>query len=376
MKTIRLLVLGVVLLGCMPLALAQLDLPSAAKEVLEQFEKEAAETEKKVEADIKKRGEKTAAELKLVQDQFCKEAKLDEAVAVRDLIRAIRAGTNGALGSDLPSAAREIYQQHEEEVAAIRNKAEAEFKKGKDKVAAELKLVQDQFCKEAKLDEAIAVRDLIRAIRDGVTNALPDPGYVNNPAADIGKVFYYQVTGANAGEAIYGSDVYTTGSHLGMAAVHCGLLKAGHKGVVKVTILPGQANYAATTRHGITSYAYGQWGVSFKVERLYGWVRKLPGNALPDPGTLTGHRADVGMIFLFDVTGSNRGSVWGTEVYTDDSALATAAVHAGVLAVGQKGVVKVTILPGQESYTSSTSNGVTSGSWGSWVGSFRVEAAK
>ena len=49
------------------------------------------------------------------------------------------------------------------------------------------------------------------------------------------------------------------------------------KGVVKVTILPGQAKYEATTRHGITSYAYSQWGVSFKVERAYGIVR-LPVN--------------------------------------------------------------------------------------------------
>jgi hypothetical protein len=376
MKTIRLVVLGVVLLYGWAKAPAQVDLPPAAKEVLGQFEKDAAEIEKKVEAEIKKRGEKTAGELKLVQDQFCKEAKLDEAVAVRDLIRAVRAGTIVTLGGDLPPAAREIYQQHEEEVAAIRTKAEAEFKKGQDKVATELKLVQDQFCKEAKLDEAVAVRDLIRAVRDGATNALPDPGYVNNQAADIGKVFYYQVTGVKTGEAIYGTDVYTTGSHLGMAAVHCGLLKPRQKGVVKVTILPGQASYAATTRHGVTSTGYGSWGVSFKVERLYGWMGKLPVTALPDPGTLTGHRGDVGKSFLFEVTGANAGPVWGTEVYTDDSSLATAAVHAGVLAVGQKGVVKVTILPGQADYTSSTSNGVTSGSWGSWVGSYRVEAVK
>jgi hypothetical protein len=105
-------------------------------------------------------------------------------------------------------------------------------------------------------------------------------------------------------------------------------------------------------------------------------MSKLSVTALPDPGTLTGHRGDVGKSFLFEVTGANTGPVWGTEVYTDDSALATAAVHAGVLAVGQKGVVKVTILPGLESYTSSASNGVVSGSWASWVGSYRVEAVK
>src|SRR5262249_44796996 len=162
----------------------------------------------------------------------------------------------------------------------IEKKAEAEVQKAKDKAAAELKKLQDLYCKEAKLDEAVVVRDLIRGVRDGVGNALPDPGYVNNPATDIGKVLYYQVTGVNAGQSMYGTGFYTTGSPLGMAAVHCGLLQPGQAGVVKVTILPGQANYAASTRHGVTSYGYGQWGVSFKVERVYGLVGKRPAGAL------------------------------------------------------------------------------------------------
>jgi hypothetical protein len=375
MKAIGLVLLGTVLLCWVPQAPAQADLPPAAKEVLTQFEQETAEIEKQAEADAKVRRDKAAGELKKVQDLLCKEAKLDEAVAVRDLIRSLQAGTNGVPAADLPPAAAEIHKQYEEETAELYKKAEAEVAKRRDKAAGELKKVQDLFCKEAKLDEAVAVRDVIRAL-GGAGNALPDPGYVNNQAADIGKVFYYEVTGINTGESIYGTDVYTTGSHLGLAAVHTGVLRAGQKGVVKVTILPGQANYPASTRHGITSYMYGTWGVSFKVERVYGFARKLAVDVRPNPGTLTGHRAEVGKSLRFEVTGSDAGSVWGTDVYTDDSDLATAAVHAGVLAVGQKGVVKVTILPGQDSYGSSTRHGVTSGSWENWVGSFRVERVR
>jgi LCCL domain len=359
MNVIRLLVVGLILLGRVPLASAQSELPAAAKEVLKQFEEETAEIYKKAEADVQKRSEKTAVELKKVQDLYCKEAKLDEAVAVRDLIRSLRAGTNRALSRNLPAAAREIHKQHETEVSEIRNKAEAEARKRQEKIAVELKKVQDQFCKQAKLDEAVAVRDLIRSIRDGVTRALPDPGYVNNQAADIGKVFYYQVSGVNTG-SIYGTGIYTPGSYLGKAAVHCGLLKLGEQGVVKVTILPGQASYTASTRHGVTSLACGQRRVSFKVERAHGFVRKAA-NVQPDPGTLTGFRALVGQSLLFEITGSNTGSIWGTEVYTDDSNLATAAVHAGILTAGQKGVVRVYILRGQESYPNTTKNGIASG---------------
>jgi F0F1-type ATP synthase membrane subunit b/b' len=283
MNAMGLSVLSAVLLCGAPEPPAPGDLPPAAKEVLTQFEKVAAEIENQAESDARKGVDQTLVELKKVQDSLCKEAKLDEAVAVRDLIRALRDGTN-RIPSDLPAAAKEVLKQHEDEVAGVHKKAEAEFNKRMDKTLAELKKVQDAYCKEAKLDEAVAVRDLIRAIRGGATNALADPGYVNNQAADIGKVFYYEVTGVDKDQSIYGSDVYTTGSHLGMAAVHTGVLKTGQKGIVKVTILPGQDNYTASTRRGITSYAYGQWGVSFKVERVYGFVGKLPVAASPELG--------------------------------------------------------------------------------------------
>jgi hypothetical protein len=275
MKALRVLLLGAILVWRVPAAPAQGDMPPAVKEVLKQLEDEAVEVEKKVEADLKKSRDSTAAELKKVQDTFCKDAKLDEAVAVRDLIRALLAGTVGALADGLPAAARDVYKQYEEEQAAILKKGEAEFAARREKMCAELKKLQDKFCKEAKLDEAVAVRDMIRAIRESGTNAMPDPGYVNNPPADIGKVFYYETTGV-IDQSIYGTDVYTTGSHLGMAAVHCGLLKPGQRGIVKVTILPGQANYATTTRNGVTSAQWGTWNVSFKVERVYSFLGKPP----------------------------------------------------------------------------------------------------
>jgi len=96
-------------------------------------------------------------------------------------------------------------------------------------------------------------------------------------------------------------------------------------------------------------------------------------NAQPDPGSLTGYRGRNGQVFYFRVTGTTTGSIYGTDIYTDDSSLATAAVHAGVLTSGQTGVVKVTILAGQQAYPSSTRNGITSSRWDQWHGSFKVE---
>ncbi|PQO22031.1 hypothetical protein C2I36_15205 [Rhodobacteraceae bacterium WD3A24] len=93
---------------------------------------------------------------------------------------------------------------------------------------------------------------------------------------------------------------------------------------------------------------------------------------LPDPGNLTSYRQNVGQTLQFQVTGSTNGPIWGTGIYTDDTALSVAAVHAGVLRPGQTGVIAVEVLPGQPSYTGTVRNGISSNSYGSWQGSYRI----
>lgn len=94
-----------------------------------------------------------------------------------------------------------------------------------------------------------------------------------------------------------------------------------------------------------------------------------------DPGNLTEFRGHNEVIYEFRVLGDLSGSVWGGAdgIYTDDSDLSTAAVHAGELAPGERDVVKVTILPGRDIYIGSVQNGVVSGDYGTWYGSFQFE---
>jgi hypothetical protein len=210
-----------------------------------------------------------------------------------------------------------------------------------------------------------------------------DPGTLQAYRNRIGDVLYFEVTGG-VGGTIWGTDVYTDDSLLATAAVHAGVLRTGQKGVVKVTMLPGQANYLGSTRNGVTSQPYQNWQASYRVEQVGPRVRvrfasreRMPADGVrPDPGTLDGLRGNAGKSFLFEVTGNTQGTIWGTGVYTDDSSLSTAVVHAGILRNGQKGIVKVTILAGQAAYQKSTANGVTSGDWGNWTGSYKVEAVK
>jgi len=65
--------------------------------------------------------------------------------------------------------------------------------------------------------------------------------------------------------------------------------------------------------------------------------------------------------------------VWGTDVYSDDSSICAAAVHAGVIDDGEGATVVIEIRPGEDDYEGSSRNGVDSLDWNiPWDGSFVV----
>lgn len=63
-------------------------------------------------------------------------------------------------------------------------------------------------------------------------------------------------------------------------------------------------------------------------------------------------------------------TVWGTDVYTDDSSVCNAAVHAGLISLDEGGTVTIVIEGPQDAYTGSEQNGVTSSDYPAWPGSF------
>src|SRR5262249_38903130 len=111
-----------------------------------------------------------------------------------------------------------------------------------------------------------------------------------------------------------------------------------------------------------------------------------PRNVINDPGNLLQYQQQIGKVLYVRVTGGARpnlapagfagpgagmpggaiilggmggGTVWGTDIYTTDSPLALAAVHAGVLQMGQTAVVKGTIVPSPNNFVGSTRHGNT-----------------
>jgi hypothetical protein len=179
---------------------------------------------------------------------------------------------------------------------------------------------------------------------------------------------FYGVAGS-----IWGTDVYTDDSSVCTAAVHAGLITLAGGGTVTIEIRPGQDSYTGSTRNRITSSSYPSWLGSYV----------LVGATRGDPGVGTGgsdwnasaaaFRTFVGARFAYTCpAGGTPDTVWGTDVYTDDSSVCTAAVHVGVIRPATGGTVTIEMRDGQQSYTGSTRNGITSQSYGEWGGSFVV----
>jgi hypothetical protein len=91
------------------------------------------------------------------------------------------------------------------------------------------------------------------------------------------------------------------------------------------------------------------------------------------PQTMQGLCDHIGETYYFRVQGENTGPVWGTDIYTGDSAIAAAALHAGAVEPGENAVVRVTVVAPSRTYTGSIRNGVTSSSFGPYGTAYRVE---
>ncbi|CAF0953075.1 unnamed protein product [Adineta steineri] len=178
----------------------------------------------------------------------------------------------------------------------------------------------------------------------------------------VGQTFSFMITGNSQG-SIWGTDIYTDDSNLPLAAVHAGAVKIGETKSVTVKILPGELSYQASIRNGITSLSYGAW------EGSYSFVGIPITTAIIIPD-LQIYRDRVGQTFSFMITGSIQGSVWGTDIYTDDSNIAVAAVHTGVVENGETKMINIKILPGRSTYQGTTQNGITSAWYNIWEGSY------
>lgn len=215
--------------------------------------------------------------------------------------------------------------------------------------------------------------------------------------------------------SLWGTDIYTADSYICSTALHASVLDRSG-GRVTIEMLPGQNSYAGTKRNGVSTRSYGKYTASYRFVNPRDVV--LGGSSASDRNPVNTNRSkprsgnpfkrdasailgDLGLGKLGQAVGqltgedigecraaskwrgtgktlscscpaniSNTGSVWGTDIYTDDSYICKAAFHAG--RIGRSGgQVSLQMLPGQSSYAGTKRNGVTTMSYGSYSGSYR-----
>lgn len=163
----------------------------------------------------------------------------------------------------------------------------------------------------------------------------------------------------NINQNIYGTDAYTDTSPICAAAAHAGLFTRGTTTAVTIVMEGERQAFTASTRNSITSLAYGPWSGT------YSFVRDGQPGQIDWNTTIVSVAAD----YLMPITlvcppagESDRGVIWGSGVYPDDSAICVAGVHAGAISLAG-GALTVTRVPKQASFPSITRNDITSRMW-------------
>jgi LCCL domain len=83
----------------------------------------------------------------------------------------------------------------------------------------------------------------------------------------IGATYYFRVKGEPQGP-LWGTDVYTGDSALGVAAVHAGLVKVDEIAVIKAAVVAPLAQYQGSSRHGVTSHDFGRFGSAYRLSAV------------------------------------------------------------------------------------------------------------
>jgi len=269
---------------------------------------------------------------------------------------------------------RQAYLKQREEEAELRHSMQVVSQKSRQKKYVEALELLDAMIAKASTDE---IRQALqnsrrRLVAEAVGSQAGDNAGVDIRRLAIGDQVTIPVTGTGAGP-VWGDFLYTTDSVVGAAAVHAGLLKVGETRTIKLWIVPPPAAFAAANRHRIQSMAWGAYPAAFVMQPAGAVGVAAPLGRAPGagPGTLFGKA--IGETVEMRVAGRQNGFIWGTDIYTADSDVATAAVHAGALRNGEEGTVVITVVASPERHSASERNGVRSGAWGSFSRSFVVQ---
>lgn len=166
----------------------------------------------------------------------------------------------------------------------------------------------------------------------------------------------------------WGTDIYTDDSSICTAAVHAGLITPKDGGPVTIEMRPDAGRYAGSVRNGVRT---GDWLEPWT--GAYVFVRDPetlePAIAAGSHMQAASWHGQAGRVLSFACEPYFQlHTVFGTDIYTDDSYICSAAVHRGLITQRTGGAVTIKLLAGQTSFNASSRNGVTSLALNDWKG--------
>ncbi len=163
---------------------------------------------------------------------------------------------------------------------------------------------------------------------------------------------------------LWGIGVYTTDSSIGTAAVHMGLITFDKGGEVTIKVTEGREYYGGLLVNGVSSAAYGAWPLSFvfvdKNGRLIG-KEKLEPIEISYLTTAAELGLEPGETMRVRIpSDSPAQDIFGSDPYTFDSSIASAAAHKGLVTLDQGGIVNVKMLTKRQAFIGEDRNEIYS----------------
>lgn len=189
-----------------------------------------------------------------------------------------------------------------------------------------------------------------------------------------GETFTLVCSPGGTAHSVWGSDIYTADSSICTAGVHSGLITFQQGGTITIELRPARPIYGCSERNGVTTSPYGFYLRSFvfKTPNTEAVVREADDQTPVMWNTsATMVSGEPGKTWKFKCPSNGReGTVWGTDTYTIDSSICTAAVHAGKFVLESGGSVTIELRPGESAYKGSTRNGIKTNDYGAYGRSF------
>jgi hypothetical protein len=191
----------------------------------------------------------------------------------------------------------------------------------------------------------------------------------------IGAVATYRCLPGRVEGTVWGTDLYTADSSLCGAALHAGVTTREGNTDFTIEVLGGAAAFLGSARNDVVSTNYGPYPKSFRFIAAgapLGAGRVAPTQALTIKWDANAGSLAVGSKVTYRcLPGGLAGSVYGTDVYTADSSICGAAMHAGKTTLAGETDFGIEVMDGAAAFQGSMRNGVSSRNYGPYSKTFR-----